>query len=124
VAKSVLDGIPKLVAKATKGKFRKGLLVRMVPGGLDEYGDPADPVPAEFAFEGLREDYAADFRERAGIPQEDCRVLVFAATVTIEPAPDDFVYIESTWFKVRAIEEIDPARATFKLQCYKTTDPT
>src|SRR3546814_1481990 len=94
MAKSVLTGLPATIYKATKGLFRQGILRRETPGAVDEYGDPTDATVATFPYDGWREDYSAAYRERASIPQTDCRIGVFAASVTVEPIPGDDLQIE------------------------------
>ncbi|RWB66570.1 hypothetical protein [Mesorhizobium sp.] len=117
--------LAKTVAKAFKGKLLKGTLRREVLGtGNDAYGDPNPGTVQTYPFEGIREDYSATFRAQAGIPSTDVRVLIIAGLINTVPKQDDQVLIRSAWHKVRAIESIDPANATYALQCFEIRDPT
>ncbi|RVC47583.1 hypothetical protein EN781_00150 [Mesorhizobium sp. M4A.F.Ca.ET.090.04.2.1] len=117
--------LAKTIAKAFKGKLLKGTLRREVPGtGNDSFGDPNSGSVATYPFEGIREDYTATFRAQAGIPSTDVRVLIIAGSIGTAPKQDDQVLIRSAWHKVRAIESIDPANATYALQCFEIRDQT
>lgn len=100
-----------------------GILRRVVPGGLDEWGDPLPGRTDDYQFKGWREDYAADFAASAGIPQTDARLIVLANTITVAPVQGDTLQLEGTWWMVRAIEAIDPASATVSLQVYAVGAP-
>lgn len=100
-----------------------GILRRVVPGGVDEYGDPLPGHTDDYPFQGWRESYAADFAAAAGIPQTDARLIVLATTISTAPVQGDTLQLEGTWWMVRAIEAIDPASTTISLQVYAVGAP-
>lgn len=124
--KSALDGlIARNIARGFKGKLRSGTLRREVPGsGVDSRGDPLPGTTVTFSFEGIRESYDAAYRERAGIPQTDVKILVIAGSIRTTPKVGDQIFIQQQWHKVRSIADIDPATATYTLQCFDIKDPT
>lgn len=118
----LLDGlIADAIYKGFKGKLLTGTLRRTVPGiGVDEFGDANPGTPTTWTFEGIRETYNAAFRRTAGIPQEDVRFLIIARSIGTEPKRGDQVRLGSgPWHQVREIEAIDPATATYNLQCFQ-----
>lgn len=118
----LLDGqIAAAIYNGFKGKLLAGTLRRSVPGvGVDDFGDAVPDTISEFPFEGIRESYSAAYRAAAGIPQEDVRFLVIAGSITTAPKRDDQVRLGSgPWHQVREIEAIDPATATYNLQCFE-----
>jgi hypothetical protein len=123
---SPLDGqIAKAIAKGFRGKLKKGTIRREVPGvGVDALGDPNPGTVATFPFQGIREDYDASFRATAGIPQTDCKILVIAGLTTAVPKQGDQLNISGAWYQCRAVTDIDPATATYTLQCFDIAAPT
>lgn len=124
MARNPLDAIPKTIHRSFRNILRSGTLRREVPGGLDQWGDPVAPAIESHPFRGQREDYRADFRATAGIPQEDCRIMIAADSIAIRPRQMDQLQLQGQWFSVRSIENIDPAAATYTLQCTEITAPT
>lgn len=124
---SPLDGLKKAIANGFRGKLKFGTIRRNVPGtGVDEYGDPNPGLVDIFAFQGIREDFEAAWRVRAGIPETDCKFLLIAGLTGTVPLQGDQINItgEAGWYQVRKILDIDPADASYQLQCYDIKDPT
>lgn len=122
---SPLDGlIKRQIASAFKGKLKKGTLRRAVPGGVDDMGDPKPGTVETWPFEGIRESYDALYRVNAGIPDTDVRILVIAGSTAGVPDQGFQVFIEGRFHQVRKVEGIDPAGATYQLQCFEIADPT
>lgn len=124
---SVLDGkLRKSIARAFRGKLKRGLIRNYDSAQLDDFGDATFPEPAEEArFEGIREDFNAAWAAQAGIPDTDVSVLVILGSIrpqTVEPRQDSLVYVSSLtqsgkWCRVRRVLSVDPADATMRLQC-------
>ncbi|PWJ81484.1 hypothetical protein C7441_11015 [Pseudaminobacter salicylatoxidans] len=124
MAKSPLDAMKAQIAKGFKGKLRKGMIRRMVPGtGVDDFGDPVGMVPADFSFEGIRESFDASWAASAGIPSTDVGILVLLGSTAVEPKQGDTVQIEGMWHQVRRVLDIDPAGASMRLQAYEVSAP-
>lgn len=123
---SPLDGpIAKAIANGFRGKLKKGTIRREVPGvGVDDFGDPNPGTTQTFPFQGIRSDYDASFRATAGIPQTDCEILVIAGLTAAVPKQGDQLNISSAWYQCRKVSDIDPATATYRLQCFDIADPT
>lgn len=122
---SPLDLIQKAVQSGFKGKLRTASLRRVTPGsGVDELGDALAGSSALHEFDGIRETFSATFRAGAGIPQDDVQIMLIARRGSVSPRQGDQVLIEGLWHEVRAVLDIDPAGATFKLQAFVIPDPT
>lgn len=121
---SILDDLAGDVFAALSGELRTGTLRREIPGsGVDEFGDPLPGTVETYPFEGARDAYARDFAATAGIPGSDARLMILAASITVDPKPGDQVNFEGAWWQVRAIEAIDPAGATISLQVFDIEAP-
>lgn len=120
---SPIDKMKSQIARGFRGKLRKGTIRREVPGSLDEFGDPVPGSVQTFGFEGIREDLSALYAAQAGIPTTDCKVLGIAGSCEVTPKQGDQVSIEGAWYQCRAVMEIDPAGATWSLQCYGIDAP-
>lgn len=123
---SPLEGqIARAIAAGFKGKLRKGSLRRELPGvGVDQSGDANPGTVVTFRFEGIREDYSAIYRAQGGIPETDYGVLIIAGLIKTVPKRGDQIYLQQQWGQVRKISDIDPATATYQLQCFEISDPT
>lgn len=127
----ILDGsLADAIYKGFKGKLLTGSIRQLVTpesGGLDSFGDPQDGVPVYTALEGFAEDYDDAFRARAGIPQTDVKVNVFAKSIPgIVPSKDDIVRLRQagvdTWYQLRRAK-IDPAGALWECQAFVVPEP-
>lgn len=121
----LLDGqIAAAIYAGFKGRLLTGTLRRETPGsGTDGFGDPNPGTTADYTFEGIKESYNASFRASAGIPQTDVRFLIIARSLSVTPRRGDMVRFGSgAWHQVREIEAIDPATATYQLQCFELGD--
>lgn len=118
---SPLDGqIAKAIHAGFRGKLKKGIVRREAPGtGRDRHGDRNPGVVRRYPFEGIRENYDAAYRERAGIPETDVQILVITRSCAIEPKQDDQIFIQNRWHQVRRVSDSDPAGATITLQAFE-----
>lgn len=123
----LLDGqIADAIYAGFKGKLKTGVLRKVVIGqsaGLDDKGDPIDVAPVDYPFEGFTSQYKADFMARAGIPDTDLKVSIFAKSLDagIAPANDDKAYIDGVWYQIRK-KAIDPAGAMWICQSFEIAD--
>lgn len=109
------------VYKAFKGKLLTGLIRQTTvaeSGGLDQYGDPIDVASTDTVCEGFVENYADYFRAKAGIPEFDIQVNIFAKSIPgITPTKDDIVQMNGRWYQLRSAKT-DPATALWTCQAY------
>lgn len=125
---SVLDGkLRNSIARAFRGRLKKGLIRNYTNAQLDDFGDAVFSEPAEEArFEGIQEAFNAMWAAQAGIPDTDVGVLIILGSIrpqSVEPGQDSLIYIEKQWLRARRILGTDPANATMRLQCYVITPP-
>lgn len=127
----LLEGqLAKAIFAGFKGKLSKATLWRAIgaqSGGLDELGDQLATFPIEWGAEGFTENYNDAFKARAGIPQTDLKVNLFAASlpVGIRPLKDDKVNIpagSAAWYQLRKADT-DPATALWVCQAYACQRP-
>jgi len=120
------SAIKKQVAAGFKGKLLPGTLRRETHTTTNGFGDPVSPTVTTYAFEGIRETFDAGYAAGAGIPETDVKVLIIAgllAAAAGQPRKGDKVFINGAWHEVRRIIGIDPAGATYSLQCYEIDAP-
>lgn len=119
---SPLDGkMRRDIAKAFRGKLKKGRIRVVEVASLDDFGDAAPGDPVEAVFDGIQENFNAMWAAQAGIPDTDLSVLIILGSIkpqTVVPAQDTLIYIENQWVRVRKVLGTDPANATMRLQCY------
>lgn len=111
-----------------RGKLLRGILWRSSPassGGLDERGDPLATSTSTWPCQGFVEGYDAVFRERAGIPETDSKVNIFAASLPrgISPQKDDKVQMGGSWWQLRKVAT-DPATALWTCQAFIGQPPS
>lgn len=115
---SFLEGsLKKALAQGFRGKLSRGT-IRRYTYTLNDQGDRVPGAHSDYSFEGTRDDFDARYREQAGIPETDVRVLVILGLTTVTPQQTDKIFIKSRWHEVRQVLAIDPAGATATLQCY------
>lgn len=113
-----------------KGRLLSGIIRHQtVPesGGLDALGDPIDTATTDTAIEGFTEAYDDAFRNRAGIPETDLMVNIFAKSCPgVTPSKDDVVRIDhgtvAEWYQLRRVKT-DPATALWTCQAFAVPDP-
>lgn len=121
----LLDGdIAKEVFKAFKGKLLSGELRRETSNNtLDEYGDPTDPTISYFAIEGFTDEFSEFYKAKAGIPDSDLKVNIFAQSApTLTPTKDDKVRFGTSWYQLRKVNT-DPATALWTCQAFEIEAP-
>jgi hypothetical protein len=113
-----------------KGKLSKATLWRSVgaeSGGLDALGDELAIVPTIWPGQGFTDNYSDAFKARAGIPETDLKVCLFAKSLPagVRPLKDDKVNIptgSAAWYQLRKADT-DPATALWTCQAYACAAP-
>ncbi|TGU44637.1 hypothetical protein EN788_22230 [Mesorhizobium sp. M2D.F.Ca.ET.145.01.1.1] len=104
------------IAAGFNGKLLSGTLRKVTTTGRASNGDPVTST-ADYAVQGLQDNYSAFFRANAGIPDDDLQILLIARLCGAAPAIGDRININGGWFQVRKVG-FDPAGATFDCQCF------
>lgn len=128
----LLDGdLAASIYAGFKGKLLKGIIRQTATpesGGLDQLGDDIDdPVPVDTPCEGFTEAYSLAYRQRAGIPQGDLKLCIFAASIPrITPGLDDKARLDrksgSQWYQIREAAT-DPAGALWECRAFEIKAP-
>ncbi len=113
--------IASIVASAFKGKLVTGTLRRDVAAGVDAKGDPVPASAVTYTVEGIRDNFSAYYMSVNGINQTDVRILLIMNLIkpATTPLKDDQIYMYGEWYKVRRIVEVDPARASITMACFR-----
>jgi|GEM_PF-3475244 len=119
---SPLEQIASAVASGFKGQLMTGTIRRETIGSLDENGDPV-VTSQDYAFEGIRDNFSAQYAAAAGVPVTDARILIIAGLCPIVPSQDDKIKISGAWYQVRRVTSIDPANATYTLAGFAIATP-
>lgn len=122
----LLEGkIAKAIFKGFKGRLLKGTLRRDTDSTtLDSLGDATSTTKTEFSIEGFTDEFEDLYRVRAGIPETDLKVNIFAeSSPGLVPEKDDRVTFQSKWYQLRKIK-IDPAGALYECQAFQVPAPT
>ncbi len=121
----ILTGkLAKAIFKGFKGKLLKGELRRETGNEiLDEFGDSTDSTITYFAIEGFTDEFSDFYREKAGIPETDLIVAIFAeSSPGLVPGKDDKVTFLNRWYQLRKVK-IDPATALYEGQSFEIDPP-
>ena len=129
---SPLEGlIRKQIGKGLGPVLIAGTLRRDNVDSVTAAGDPVVTTYQTYAFKGIRQDFTAFYRQQAGIPDTDVKILILADSIAVQPQKDDWVNIPdkfnggaARWHRVRKVLEIDPATASYLLQAFVTNAPT
>ncbi|HEY5412056.1 MAG TPA: hypothetical protein VIJ94_15145 [Caulobacteraceae bacterium] len=125
----LLNGqLSKAIYAGFRGKLLKGQLWRSViseSGGLDARGDPLSTSPQTWNCQGFVENYDDAYRARAGIPETDSKVNIFAASLPngVAPLKDDKVKMGIGWWQLRKVGT-DPATALWTCQAFECRAPS
>lgn len=123
---SVFDVMKGAIARGFKGKLHTGILYRSTGTVQNSLGDTVATAPAQFRIEGIVTEYDEMYRQRAGIPDEDVKIVLISGNCETAAVKDDVVRLprkgQQRYFKVRKIGQ-DPADATQVLQAFETVAP-
>lgn len=112
---SILDSIPQIVADATAGVARDITYHKPGEPTSDGWGGWTPGTPQDIACKGIVDDYSAVARSVAGIPANDRRIIIFAATLAHTPKPNETLTAEGRTWTIIAVNR-DPAAATWEIQ--------
>lgn len=115
----LLDGqIASAIYNGFKGKLLRGTLRKFVVDeavGLNTKGDPIAVNPVDYTCEGFVDEYSEFFRAQTGIPDTDCKVCIFAKSLSagVRPLKDDLAQFQSMWYQLKSVST-DPAQALWE----------
>lgn len=112
---SILDELPAEVAEALDDVFRP--VVLKVPGVStpDGQGGFTPGEPTSHPCKALVDDYSDFRRSSAGIPATDRKIIILAASLSVEPAVGHTITAEGRDWQIIALTR-DPAVATWEVQ--------
>lgn len=120
----LLSQIKNQVNAGLKDQLLDGTLRRAsAPTAVDVNGDATGITYTEFSMKGMVDTYSAFYRQQAGIPETDVKILILAGSLSVRPQKDDQVKFRSKWYQVRMVDT-DPAEATWEIQAFEIPDPT
>lgn len=111
---SILDGLPDIINSALSDVFRDATLTRITNGASDGRGGYTETTTTD-ACKALVTDYTSYQRGSLGIPTNERKVLVLAATLEsgMAPRPGDRITIQGRAWSVIEVSS-DPANATYE----------
>ena len=112
---SILDDLPAEIAHALGDVFREGVL--KVPGARnsDGQGGWISSAPSSHPCKALVDDFSDYRRQANGIPANDRKIIILAATVAVEPKVGHTINAEGRDWQIVSLVR-DPARATYEVQ--------
>ena len=114
---SILDGLPDLIANALGDVFRDATL--KIPGTptSDGQGGWTPGAPTSKTCKALVEDYSDFRRHSLGIPANDRKIIMLAASIQDDATPEvgQTITAEGRDWQIVAVSR-DPAAATYELQ--------
>lgn len=112
---SILDDLPDVIAEALDDVFRPATLKVPGPQVSDGQGGYISGPPVEHPCKVLVDDYSDMRRATAGIPTNDRKIIILAASVAVSPAVGHAIRAEGRDWQIIALAR-DPARATWECQ--------
>lgn len=107
------------IAAGFKGKLLVGTLTREVVSGVNEYGDPIATSRQNYTVNGLVDNWSQAYKKTAGIPEDDCKIILISGLCDTEPKKDDLITFPNfPTFQVRKVVG-DPALAHTECQSFK-----
>ena len=124
MAQLLTGKLAKAIFKGFKGKLLKGELRRETGNEtLDEFGDSTDSTITYFSVEGFTDEFSDFYKEKAGIPETDLIVAIFAqSSPGLVPCKDDKVTFLNRWYQIREVK-VDPATALYECQAFEIDPP-
>lgn len=112
---SILDDLPDVIAEALDDVFRDAVL--LIPGSQISDGQGGfKPGPAvEYPCKALVDDYSDMRRTTAGIPGNDRKIIILAASVATSPAVGHAIRADGRDWQIISLSR-DPAAATWECQ--------
>lgn len=112
---SILDDLPVVIAEALDDAFRPAML--LAPGNKVSDGQGGwKPGPAvEYPCKALVDDYSYMRRATPGIPANDRKIIILAASLSVQPAIGHAIRAEGRDWQIIGLSR-DPAAATWEAQ--------
>lgn len=112
---SILDDLPDVIAEALDDVFRPATL--KVPGTQvsDGQGGYIAGPPADHPCKALVDDYSDVRRSALGIPANDRKIIILAASMAVSPAVGHTIRAEGRDWSIISLTR-DPAAATWEVQ--------
>ncbi len=97
----------------------------MTTSSVDAFGDASTVTTTDYAIQGIRDNFSAEFATINAIPITDVRILLIVGLIkpATMPLQDDLINFYGEWYQVRRVLEIDPARASIVLQAFRREAP-
>ena len=120
---SPLDTLASTIYRGFRGRTFSGVLTRPVASSTkDAHGDAVPGTPLTYTFEGFTDEYSDATRARAGIPEDDLMLCIFAASMDVPPQQDDRAVLSggpnSGQTLVIRSAKTDPAGALYTCRAY------
>jgi len=114
LALSILDSLPSIIGNALSDMFRDATLTRITKGASDGMGGYAQTTATD-ACKALVTEYTAWQRQALGIPSNERKILILAATLNsgMAPKPGDRITIQGREWSIVEVSS-DPANATYE----------
>lgn len=109
---SILDSLPATIASAMSPLFRDATLHRITGRTTDGRGGFTNTVTDD-ACKALVTEYTAWQRQAMGIPANERKILILAATLDGAPKPSDKITIQDRTWSIVDVGS-DPANATYE----------
>ncbi|SHG79656.1 hypothetical protein SAMN02745157_4856 [Kaistia soli DSM 19436] len=121
---SFLDDIPDLIADALGDDFLDAVLTRETVGAPDPATpwEPGAVTTTSYPCKAINDEWASSYLAGGLVNAGDCKVLVLASTLIVEPAPGDRITVRDETFTVvpegrgQPAVSTDPAKATWTLR--------
>lgn len=116
MASPLAGGLAKTIGKAMAGLFLPATLARDTAAPASPASDPwnpGGPTTATYPCRAIHEEYAERYRLEGLMQAGDRKVLILAASLTVEPKPGDRVTIRGETFTIAAVAT-DPAKACWE----------
>lgn len=105
--------LARTIGSAMSSLFLPATLIRDVPQVGGDPADPLPPIPATFNCRGMVEAYSQYFKANGLVEQNDRKVLILAASLSVRPKPNDRVTIAGITFTIMDVST-DPAEAVWE----------
>lgn len=123
---SILDDLPDLIGDALSGEFLDATLTRTTQvAGANPWDAPASSSTTTYACKAIHDTWGASWLSGGLVAADEVKVLVLAASLSVEPQPGDQITIRGETFTIvpagggKPAVSTDPARATWELRCRK-----
>lgn len=120
---SSLDEMPAEIAEAFAEDFLDATLTRTAPTrGAQEWDPPTGETVTAYPCKAIHDSWSASWLANGLVGADEVRILVLAATLSVEPQPGDRITIRGETFTIvpagsgKPAVATDPAKATWELR--------